>query len=284
MEILDQIINMEPMRILLILVIGLVVGFLIGLTGIGGGVLSLPALTEILGVESTVAVGTASLYASLTKIYAVFEHYRLKTIDFISSCIFLSGALPGCIIVGYITVKSLEGLSKTEQLSYQQNFKLLIAYILLLTVFILVFNFISFLKKESSSEPVKIEKPNTKKQIIGAMLGVFIGALIGVSSIGGGALVIPVLIILFGLSAKETVGSSIFIGVLLTLATAIIYGKGGQLDYGIAILMAFGSILGVFFGTRLTEKVPDKILQGLVIGIITLACITMLVRAHMAIN
>ncbi len=61
------------------LILGVVIGFSIGLTGIGGGVLVLPSLTLILGLPPSVAAGTASLYAFLTKIQATVEHFRLKT-------------------------------------------------------------------------------------------------------------------------------------------------------------------------------------------------------------
>lgn len=80
------------------LVCGLAIGFAIGMTGIGGGVLVMPTLTILLSLPTSVAVGTASLYALLVKIYAVFEHYKLKTINFRVSGLVLAGAVPGNIV------------------------------------------------------------------------------------------------------------------------------------------------------------------------------------------
>ena len=84
--------------ILIRLLLGLFIGFCIGLTSIGGGVLILPALTVLLKVDPLVAVGTTTLYAFLTKITALLHHIKLKTIDWSLSKRFLSGAIPATLL------------------------------------------------------------------------------------------------------------------------------------------------------------------------------------------
>ena len=69
--------DLTSLDIIARLVIGLVIGFCIGLTGVGGGVLMIPALTELLGFNTTQAVGTTSLYAFLTKIFTSKYDYVL---------------------------------------------------------------------------------------------------------------------------------------------------------------------------------------------------------------
>ena len=85
--------------------------------------------------------------------------------------------------------------------------------------------------------------------------------------------------ILFGLEARRTVGSSIFIAVVLTLLTSLIYGsKGGAMDWTTAAVMSAGSLAGVSPGSKLSVKMPDKLLQGIVITLIFIAAVLMIFK------
>ena len=77
------------------------IGFAIGMTGIGGGVLVMPTLTILLQLPASVAVGTASLYALLVKMYAVFEHHKIKTIDFRVRASFSPALSPATLSLPY---------------------------------------------------------------------------------------------------------------------------------------------------------------------------------------
>ena len=89
---------------------------------------------------------------------------------------------------------------------------------------------------------------------------------------------IPLLIIVFGLSAARTVGSSVFIAMILTLITALVYGKDGALDAPTAVVMAAGSLGGVRYGTKLSVKLPDQLLRLVMIGLILIAAVMMLIN------
>jgi len=80
----------------------------------------------------------------------------------------------------------------------------------------------------------------------------------------------------FGLSASRTVGSSIFIAMLLTLFTALVYGKGGEVDVFTAVVMAVGALLGVRKGTQLSKKLPDHHLRLVMICLVLFAAFMML--------
>ena len=105
--------------ILIRLLLGLFIGFCIGLTSIGGGVLILPALTVLLKVDPLVAVGTTTLYAFLTKITALLHHIKLKTIDWSLSKRFLSGAIPATLLTsGWISLKGADHEFKAQLESF----------------------------------------------------------------------------------------------------------------------------------------------------------------------
>jgi uncharacterized membrane protein YfcA len=255
-------------------VLGLLIGFCIGMTGVGGGVLVLPTLTLLLKMNPVLAVGTASFYAFLTKVSATFHHIKLKTIDWIISFLFLAGALPANAIVSFwITHR------KTSP-EFLNTLKQFIVGTVFLCVGIMVLNLIGQIRKEKSGGTRKTlseriaERPHHSR-ILGVVMGAVVGGLIGATSIGGGVLIVPMLMILFGLEARRTVGSSIFIAVILTLLTSLIYSKGGAVDMVTAVVMSAGSLIGVPPGSKVSAKMPDKLLQSIVIVLILIAAIMM---------
>ena len=89
---------------------GLIIGFSIGMTGIGGGILVLPALVILFEMSATVAVGTANLYSFLTKFSATYHHWKQKTIAIRISGYLLAGAVPANIAVSYLITDYVSGL------------------------------------------------------------------------------------------------------------------------------------------------------------------------------
>ena len=266
------------------LALGAGIGFFIGLTGIGGGVLVLPALTVILGLPASVAVGTANLYAFFTKIFATYQHLKLKTIDLRLSLVFMLGAVPGTLAAALWINKTVNSATASpESIADFQNFlRIFIASVVLISGIILIANRLcSGRGGDQSDTPSVSDRLNHKpflRKFMAVTAGVIVGGLIGATSVGGGVLVVPMLMIVFGLSSSRTVGTSIFIAVVLTLTASLVYGKGSQMDYTSALTMLGGSILCVRAGSRLAAKLPEKKLQNLVIAVIILAAASMFAK------
>jgi len=270
-----ELFGLDILEIAIRLGLGLVIGFSIGLTGVGGGVLMLPALTLLLKMNPVMAVGTASLYSFLTKLSATFHHVKLKTIDWTISLLFLVGALPANAVVSFWVIH--RGASK----EFQQGLRIFITGTVFFCVGAMVLNLISHLRNQSNRTggntlADRIKARPVLCRTLGVFAGAVVGALIGATSIGGGVLIIPLLMLLFGLDARRTVGSSIFIAVVLTLLTSLIYSKGGDTDMVTAAVMAAGSLIGVPSGSKLSVKIPDKLLQGVMIVLVFVAAIMML--------
>lgn len=257
-------------------VLGLVIGFCIGLTGVGGGVLVLPALTLLLRMNAVMAVGTASLYAFLTKVSATFHHAKLKTVDWTLSTLFLAGAIP----VNFLIARWIAGQGENPE--FTAALKKFIVGTVFFCVAIMIYNLISQIRNGRMENPKAqladhIARRPLLRRSLAVVMGGVVGALIGATSIGGGVLIVPMLMILFGLEARRTVGSSIFIAVVLTLVTSLSYFTGeNSMDAVTAVIMAAGSLAGVPFGSKLSVKLPEKLLQSIVIGLILLAAIMML--------
>ena len=270
MEFLDLTVQEIALRVLL----GMVIGFCIGLTGVGGGVLVLPALTLILRIDPITAVGTTTLYAFLTKITATIHHHKLKTIDWGISARFLMGAIPANIITA-LWVSSQGG-----DLHFKQALTRFIVGVIFFSVFIMVLNMVTrsrpkVIKKERELAE-QLQKTKVVRIELCILLGVLCGGLLGATSIGGGVLIVPMLIILFGLPAPRTVGTAIFIAFILTMITSLIYGSQGEQDRVTAVIMAVGSLGGVYYGSKLSVKLPELFLRAIVVILVLVAAIMML--------
>ncbi len=264
---------MAFLEIIKLLGAGLFIGFFIGLTGIGA-VLVLPVLIRFFGLAESTAVGAASLYAFLARVYAVFEHARLKTIAWKISGIFLAGAIPGVLSAAIYVAAA----GKKNDPGFQRHLRLFIGGVILFTIVVLIFDFIWNLrhKAPATDAPRPVKTLSSAAMATGIVLALFVGAVMGATGIGGGVLVIPVLLLCFGLSAGRAVGSAILIGVVLSLLTALVFARSGQTDYVKALVMAAGSLLGIRLGSRLSAKLPEKTLKGILIGILFVATVLML--------
>ncbi len=251
------------------LMVGVLIGFAIGLTGVGGGVLLMPALTLVLGMSPVMAVGTANLFNVMAKSYAFFEHFKLKTIRFRQGSLFLLAALPGSVgsaLLLTMYLKHHQGdLILVKQL--QESLRYVIAGVILLSLAMILFTY-SNKSQKNKSQP----KP---KEGLGIFLSFFVGILIGVTSVGGGAVVVPILLIFFGLTTEATVGTSIFIALVLMASNSLVYGFSGQTDVKTAFWLLTGSLGGIALGSRLAVKISEKSLRLIVIAVIFISAILM---------
>jgi len=256
--------------------LGVVVGFCIGLTGVGGGVLGLQAMTLVLRMDPIAAVGTTGLYIFLTKISASVHHARLKNISWGVSARILSGALPANILVARWVSRQGNCPGFVEAL------KVFIICVVLFSVSVMALDTIARLKKKVERKErnlaAKIEGHWFLRNVFCFFVGALLGGVVGATSLGGGCLIVPILIVIFGLTTQRAVGTSILIALFLTFATALIYGKGGEVEFPTAVVMAVGSLAGVKYGSTLSVKLPEQRLRLVVIGLILVAAAVMIVN------
>ncbi len=258
--------------IILRILTGAIIGFCIGMTGVGGGVILVPTLTLGFGMAPSVSVGTAILYTFLTKISAVYYHFRLKTINYRIAWIFLIGAIPGSVIASwYVNHRAGFVLDEAARIQFQGNLKLFIAAAMLASTGLLILNLVQKQMNDNPSEPGS----HSGRAPLCILLGAIIGAIIGSTALGAGILAIPVLLFCFGIAASQTVGSSIFIGLILTFISSFIYSKGGQIHIPTAVFMSLGAIVSVYYGSRMTVLLSEAKLKIVVIGIIIVASFLM---------
>jgi hypothetical protein len=263
-------------EIVIDLFFGGLLGFVIGLTGVGGGVLTVPVLILILRLDPIQAVGTASFYAVLTKIYAGIRHFRQGTINLHVGLRFLAINLPG-VALAAVAVKSAKASLSADGVATLETW---VTYAIIASI---TFSIGALLVDYSK---LKGNVFAVGRGRIAKWICVFlIGAVMGVTSVGGGVLIIPALL-LFYRETEKYVGTSIFVAVLSMMIMSIIYafvggggghGSAGDVNVKVAALMAVGSLVGTHYGTSLSKRLGPQRLQRVVVGVVVLAVIMMLI-------
>jgi len=236
---------------------GFIVGFLVGLTGMGGGALLTPIMILFFKVSPVIAVGVDFIYSTITKALGVFVHVKQDHVDFQIAKQVSYGSVPA-VIVSTLAVN----IFKSANLKYANNFlRHGIAYVLMLAAWFLIFKPILLKFAAKRGYNILLHETTKRKKIITTAVGAIMGLIIGLTSIGSGSLIIVSLSFLYpALSPKRLVGTDVFQAFLLVFSGAIIYIFAGSVNWNFVGLLTLGSLPGVFIGSKLTKTIPNTFL------------------------
>ena len=232
---------------------GLVVGFVVGLTGVGGGSLMTPILLWF-GITPSTAVGTDLLYAAVTKVGGVLVHHRQRHVDWKLTAWLSAGSVPASLL----TLWFLALLHLSSHV-LDSVFKLVLGLALLLTAasILLKPRLIKWINPQGQTQGDIQLKP-----IPTVLIGVCLGGLVTLSSIGAGALGTLALFLLYpALPTKRLVGTEIAHAVPLTLVAGLGHASMGNLNYLLLINLLMGSLPGIWLGSHLTRRLTDTWLR-----------------------
>ena len=259
---------------------GLIIGFAIGLTGVGGGVLVIPVLTRLFGFAPSLAVPTANFYAVLARTHATYEHLKLDTIRRRTMLWFLVGGVPTDIVATAVL-----RLNRTRHWVHPATLEDCLRYMVVAAMVAagatVVVSFLVERRRREGDHYTPTEHFETSRKVKAVLCGMLIGLLIGCTSIGGGVLVIPMLSSLFALSPSNTVGTSVGISIVLAFVNAVFYFVGNAgVPYAASLTTAatmfLGAIPGVAVGSRLAVNISPRWLYGIVMALILVAVGAML--------
>ncbi len=241
---------------------GLVVGLLVGLTGVGGGSLMTPILVLLFRVHPATAVGTDLLYAAITKTVGTAVHGTKRAIDWKLVGLLALGSVPATLA----TVYGVQHFGKPEALS--KLITLVLGYALFLTALLLLLRGVirRYAEKrqvQAESRPGAPGENGRKRQAAMTVLtGLVLGFLVSLSSVGAGALGVTALILLYPrLSTLRIVGSDIAHAVPLTFIAGMGYFVIGKVDTNMLVALLIGSIPGIVAGSFLAPRLPEKALR-----------------------
>jgi len=231
---------------------GFGVGFLVGLTGVGGGALMTPLLISTFGVSPQVAVGTDLLYASITKMAGGWRHHMSDHVEWPIVLRLAAGSIPAAILllaaIAFIPLN-------TTALAHWIRSGLVVA-LPLSGLAIVLYPYLA--KAPERSVDGKIP-PRTLPTV---MFGVALGLLVTLTSVGAGAIGVSVLAALYPLlPAKRIVGSDIAHAVPLTLVGGLGHLGLGHVDGSLLLALLSGSIPGILIGSRLAGLAPEWLLR-----------------------
>ena len=247
---------------------GLGVGFLVGLTGVGGGSLMTPLLVLLFGVHPATAVGTDLLYAAVTKATGTLVHGLKGSIDWRVTGRLACGSIPAAAITLWLLQRY--GMQSKAALSLIQH---VLGIALLITSIALVFR--PQLTALAARAPRRASPVRTA--LLTALTGAVLGALVSLTSVGAGAIGVTVLLLLYPLlPTSRIVGSDIAHAVPLALVAGMGHWLLGSVDIAMLISLLIGSLPGIALGSHLTSRAPETPLRNL------LAAILVLVGARLA--
>jgi uncharacterized membrane protein YfcA len=231
---------------------GLLVGFLVGLTGVGGGSLMTPLLVLLFGVSPSTAVGTDLLFAATTKIFGTVVHGARATVDWVIVRRLASGSVPAAVI-------TLVVLARLGHPPKAANHTILVALgvMLILTAFATLFQkkLVQLSKRAEHLEPRRTLLPTV-------VLGVVLGVAVTLSSVGAGAIGVTALLLLYpALRVSGIVGSDIAHALPLTLVAGFGHWVIGDVNFTLLVNLLIGSVPGVVIGSLLSTRSPDKVLR-----------------------
>jgi len=235
-----------------IIVMGLLIGFMVGLTGVGGAALLTPILI-LLGINPSIAVGTDLAYNSITKLFGSIQHWRQKTINLKLVKYLAIGSIPSAICaVG--TLHLFDSFFHNQEIVTKHS----LGYVLILVALTTLVK--TFVKNKFEWNRLQM-KPLQEKRALTIMIGAILGFLVGLTSVGSGSMFALAMIYLYRLGPSELVGTDIAHGFLLVTAAGLMHAGIGNVDYLLMLNLLMGSIPGVIIGSTLSSKFPAKPLR-----------------------
>ena len=232
---------------------GLLIGVLVGMTGMGGGSLMTPILVIVFGFQPTLAVGTDILHGAIFKTVGAIRHRRLGTVHHQLSGWKLLGSAPFSLL-GVVVATRIEhryGDSATEVMGY------ILGGALLFGAAGLVLK--SFVKKGAvADDHFEME---WRDRLAAVAIGIVGGFIVGLTSVGSGTFFGLTMLFVFSLSAHKVVGTDILHAAALLYVAGFGHFVAGNVDMHAVGWLLIGSIPGVLIGSHYSVRIPEAWLR-----------------------
>jgi hypothetical protein len=239
--------------------IGLLIGFLIGLTGLGSGSLLTPLLILFGGLAPGTAVGTSLAFSFLTKLYGSWDFHRRKLVDMEIVRDLSIGGLPGAL-AGAFLIRYL-GLRKPGEMDVVLM-RAIGAALIVVALIMLVRMLPEAFRPSAANRELPI--PHRVKRALIILVGFGVGAAVTVTSVGSGAALIPAMVLFYRLDPGKLVGTNVFMGTILAAIAMISHLGLGHVNWSSVLGLLCGSIPALWFATRLHGRIPRQIPEGLI--------------------
>jgi uncharacterized membrane protein YfcA len=232
---------------------GLIVGFAVGLTGMGGGALMTPILVLVFGIAPLAAVSSDLVASLIMKPVGAAVHAGRGTVRWNLAGWLAIGSVPAAFL-GVVFLKAIGG-SRVQTI-----ISVALGSVLLLAVAALLFKM--YLDHRNGTGRGVDEKIRIKK-VPTLAIGASIGFIVGITSVGSGTLVIVLLLFLYPrLRGSQMVGTDLAQAIPMVGAAALAHVIFGDFKLGLTASILIGSIPGVLIGAAISSYAPTAFLRG----------------------
>jgi len=235
-----------------LIAVALVVGMLVGLTGVGAGAIMTPVLVGFFGVSLPTAIATDLIFATITKLVGVPLHHRQGSINWTMTKRLWLGSIPGTL-AGVAIVVFVASKEDTQWLVWP------LAAIVLMTAITLGHRAIRSNHFDNPSRHHRALHP-----AVAPAGGFGIGSAVALTSVGAGALGMALLVRLAppGVKPRELVGTDLVHAIPIAFIAGLAYGAAGLISWPLLVTLLMGSLPGVVIGSLGAGRVPSRILNG----------------------
>ena len=249
-------------------VVGLVVGLIVGLTGVGGGSLMTPTLVFLFKVPLDLAIGTDLVFASLTKVAGVAAHGMRGNVNWRIVRRLGAGSLPASIA----TIVLMN--------QFKAHGKPLDHIILPLLGFSLVATAAAVLlrKRILAAGGKMFELSEQKSNQFAVLVGVVLGVMVTLTSVGAGAIGVAALMLLYpSIRGPEVVGTDLAHAIPLVTVAGLGHLQLGNIDYRLLVGLLVGSIPGIYIGSTVSSRLPEVMMRRILAGVLLVMGISCIV-------
>jgi uncharacterized protein len=247
---------------------GLLVGVLVGTTGMGGGSLMTPMLVLLFGFKPTVAIGTDVLHGAIFKSFGAGRHRQLGTVHARLTFWMLLGSAPmsllGVALATWLKHRYGEGFE-------DEAGKILGGALILGGIGFALKTFVQ--GRPKSDAPFILAR---RDKVIAVLIGLSGGFIVGLTSVGSGTFFGLLMLLVFPLTAVKMVGTDIFHAAALLWVAGLGHLVAGNVDLGATGWLLLGSIPGVLLGSQVSVKLPDRALRIALATTLTLSGVRLL--------
>ena len=239
---------------------GLVVGLIVGLTGVGGGSLMTPLLIFVFGIKPHLAIGTDLLFAAFTKLGGTVSLARARVVDWRIVGQMAAGSVPASLATLYVLSRLGPANPATQSVMTTT-----LGAALLLTAGATFYKAVRGKAAPAQIAPESLgQATKARHWALPVLFGAVIGALVTITSVGAGAIGVIVLMLLYpALPLSRIVAADIAHAVPLTLVAGLGHASLGSVDWSLLGWLLAGSLPGIWLGTHLMHRTPERVIRSL---------------------
>lgn len=256
-----------------LILIGLLVGLLVGATGVGGSALMTPLLILALRINPLVAVGTDLAYSVPTRLLGAYVHGRQGNVDVRTVRALCLGGVPAAV-AGLVTVVALRSWVGVTRLSAFTKHGVGVLLFVSATAMILAPLLTRLRKEGRARRKARRWTPGVQARVVA--LGAFVGFVVALTSIGAGSLTVPALYLMIPwMGLRRLVGVDVTFAAVLVPTAAIGHLGLGDVNLPISANLLVGSLPGVYVGSKLCASLPEVWLRPAIAGVMVWAGISL---------